>query len=315
MHFLIEQFIHLMQNFKNKQNRNFMKTFIGIFLIILIFSFSNACNRNNNAKEISLENNKTTSSTKASDSLEEVTSKDSRDIPEGLQKLLMAYPDFLDSADENNLYWIDGTKIIYDDGIENKDFETLLNDPDLEDQMSMEYVKGDGYKIPPDINFDPGRVRYEPFFRKMYGNSSGEVRSTLVSVSWLPNTLNKNVVFTSVNSADEKLQAVSDELDELPNDLKKYVKKTAGTFNWRVISGTNRLSMHSFGLAIDINVDYSNYWKWEKPGSDGVLRYKNKIPMEIVEIFEKHGFIWGGKWYHYDTMHFEYRPELLIELE
>ena len=28
-------------------------------------------------------------------------------------------------------------------------------------------------------------------------------------------------------------------------------------------------------------------------------------------IFEKHGFIWGGRWYHYDTMHFEYRPELV----
>ncbi|MEJ2663631.1 MAG: M15 family metallopeptidase, partial [Spirochaetia bacterium] len=28
--------------------------------------------------------------------------------------------------------------------------------------------------------------------------------------------------------------------------------------------------------------------------------------------FEKYGFIWGGKWYHYDTMHFEYRPELLV---
>jgi hypothetical protein len=30
-----------------------------------------------------------------------------------------------------------------------------------------------------------------------------------------------------------------------------------------------------------------------------------------VEIFERHGFIWGGKWFHYDTMHFEYRPEML----
>ena len=315
MHFLIEQFIHLMQNFKNKQNRNFMKTSIGIFLIILIFSFSNACNRNNNAKEVQTKDKGDVSTLETSDNLKDDSSEETRNIPEGLQKLLLAYPEFLDSADENTLYWYDGTEMIYDDGVEDKDFETLLNEPDLEDQMSMEYVKGDAYEIPPDINFDPGRVRYEPFFRKMYGNSSGEVRSTLVSVSWLPNTLNKNVVFTSVNSADEKLQAVSDELDELPNDLKKYVKKTAGTFNWRVISGTNRLSMHSFGLAIDINVDYSNYWKWEKPGSDGVLRYKNKIPMEIVEIFEKHGFIWGGKWYHYDTMHFEYRPELLIELE
>jgi len=30
-----------------------------------------------------------------------------------------------------------------------------------------------------------------------------------------------------------------------------------------------------------------------------------------VAVFERHGFIWGGKWFHYDTMHFEYRPELL----
>ena len=41
------------------------------------------------------------------------------------------------------------------------------------------------------------------------------------------------------------------------------------------------------------------------------IPYKNRIPHRIVEIFERHGFIWGGKWYHYDTMHFEYRPELL----
>ena len=30
-----------------------------------------------------------------------------------------------------------------------------------------------------------------------------------------------------------------------------------------------------------------------------------------VDAFEAEGFIWGGRWLHYDTMHFEYRPELL----
>jgi hypothetical protein len=43
----------------------------------------------------------------------------------------------------------------------------------------------------------------------------------------------------------------------------------------------------------------------------GKSPHRNRIPWEIVEIFEKYGFIWGGKWYHCDTMHFEYRPELL----
>ncbi len=37
--------------------------------------------------------------------------------------------------------------------------------------------------------------------------------------------------------------------------------------------------------------------------------------MQIVRIFEKHGFIWNGYWYHFDTMHFEYRPELLGVVE
>ena len=32
---------------------------------------------------------------------------------------------------------------------------------------------------------------------------------------------------------------------------------------------------------------------------------------ESLKTFEKYGFIWGGKWYHFDTMHFEYRPELI----
>ena len=31
----------------------------------------------------------------------------------------------------------------------------------------------------------------------------------------------------------------------------------------------------------------------------------------IVDAFQKHGFVWGGKWLFFDTMHFEYRPELL----
>ncbi|MCL2443985.1 MAG: M15 family metallopeptidase [Treponema sp.] len=31
-----------------------------------------------------------------------------------------------------------------------------------------------------------------------------------------------------------------------------------------------------------------------------------------MKTFESQGFIWGGKWQLFDTMHFEYRPEILI---
>jgi hypothetical protein len=35
-------------------------------------------------------------------------------------------------------------------------------------------------------------------------------------------------------------------------------------------------------------------------------------PGVVVGIFEENGFLWGGKWPWYDTMHFEYRPEILL---
>ena len=69
--------------------------------------------------------------------------------------------------------------------------------------------------------------------------------------------------------------------------------------------------MHAYAAAIDLNVAISDYWLWQAKGGTGPLLYRNRMPPEIVDIFERHGFIWGGKWYHYDTMHFEYRPELL----
>ena len=99
--------------------------------------------------------------------------------------------------------------------------------------------------------------------------------------------------------------------DEL--DLKPYLVSIGGTFNWRPIKGTQRLSTHSYGIAIDINTNKSDYWQWNCNCTDeeNKVIYKNRIPQIIIDIFEKNGFIWGGKWYHYDTMHFEYRPELL----
>jgi hypothetical protein len=85
----------------------------------------------------------------------------------------------------------------------------------------------------------------------------------------------------------------------------------AGTYNCRTIAGTDRLSAHGFGIAIDIATKDADYWRWSKPGPNRRPVWRNRVPEEIVAIFEAHGFIWGGKWHHYDTMHFEFRPELL----
>jgi D-alanyl-D-alanine carboxypeptidase len=176
--------------------------------------------------------------------------------------------------------------------------------------FSMTYPAGEK-GLPPPVDFDPGRVRYAPLFRRMYGDcaaASGFMRNA-IDVTWLPTRSGSRLKFTKINNAAAALQDVSRELDKLAASFTEYLVPTAGTYNCRSIAGTDRVSPHAFGIAIDINTKKSDYWLWSKP-QPGPSHYRNQIPWQIVDVFERHGFIWGGKWYHYDTMHFEYRPEI-----
>jgi hypothetical protein len=90
-------------------------------------------------------------------------------------------------------------------------------------------------------------------------------------------------------------------------------------YSWRQIAGTQRMSYHSWGLAVDIQPKRLGgkaiYWMWEmERNKDWMLvplENRWNPPRQVIEAFEKEGFIWGGKWPVYDNMHFEYRPELL----
>ncbi len=203
-----------------------------------------------------------------------------------------------------------GERIPWDDGAK-KDDEALLARPDLEDQLAMGYPKG-RTGTPPKAGQDPGRVRVERFFKALYGENREAVQANLVEVVWLPNRSGKRLRFNRRAGAAEALSRVSAALDRnLSGEMIRFVSPTAGTFHFRTIAGTNRLSAHAFGIALDINPEHGDYWRW-RPGRS-LAAYRNRIPWEIVEIFEEQGFIWGGKWYHFDTLHFEYRPELLAE--
>jgi hypothetical protein len=54
------------------------------------------------------------------------------------------------------------------------------------------------------------------------------------------------------------------------------------------------LSTHSWAIAIDLN------WATNAPGTRGDL------DAGIVEVFERFGFEWGGRWSYKDPMHFQY---------
>jgi D-alanyl-D-alanine carboxypeptidase len=222
-----------------------------------------------------------------------------------LDALVRAYPDQLAGYDETSLIWRDGTRMPLSDGRPDKSVAEMLRHGSILDQIGQRYVAGVSSAAPVPQG-DPGRVRNRAFFDKMYGDCwRGEVTPHLAPVVWLPRSWGRTIGVTSVNGIAARLAEISEQLDALPALVRRYVYPSAGTYNCRVVADTGEPSMHSWGAAIDVNAAYAEYWLWPRPISAATL------PVEIIDIFERHGFIWGGKWSHYDTMHFEYRPELL----
>ena len=210
-------------------------------------------------------------------------------------------------ADQRLIVCFAGQKFIYDDGAA-KTFKQRLDHPDIEDMFCQLYPLANPLDTAPK-DFDPGRYRVEALFRVLYGESKGSVARNCVTVDFCGHT----VKFNARCGAAEALRAVSAELELMLTrspELRPYLEKLGGTFNWRKIDGAERLSNHSFGIAIDLNVEKSAYWRWQSPERMETFSRKS-WPSEIVQIFERHGFIWGGKWWHFDTMHFEYRPEII----
>jgi len=236
---------------------------------------------------------------------------------DAIARLVAAYPGFLQRAEEPNVVqWKDGARMPFDDGTPKADFEERFTRASLADQMSIPYPTGWPVAAPRPEQ-DPGRLRHEPFFRKMYGGTAKEVEQNLTSVAWKP-AGGKKIRFSRVNGAAAALESVSAEADLLPPAARRYVTQPIGAFNWRPIAGSDRLSMHALGIAIDFQLPAGRqwYWQWDDPNPRHALPYPAHVLNDanlglVVELFEKHGFIWGGKWAHYDTMHFEFRPELL----
>jgi len=227
------------------------------------------------------------------------------------RRLVAAYPEFLAGVDGDQLVWKDGTRMAIDDGRGPKSHTALLEAPDLKDMLHWPYRVGAPAE-PPLFQSDPGRARHQAFFDKMYGDcTKGGTADKLVEIVWLPKKARQRLMVTRVNGVAQRLEAVSRKLDELPSQFDAHLFPAAGTYNCRPIAGTTRPSVHGAGIAIDIALKHAHYWRWTKPDAAGRYAFRNSIPAEIVEAFESEGFIWGGRWYHYDTMHFEYRPELI----
>lgn len=226
--------------------------------------------------------------------------------------LMIAYPEYVTNIEEKNGYVYlvlkSGKRVIYDDKRRKNSLEKLA-DPDLQDTLEQIYPLLPIRSIMK-TDYDPGRGRSYGLLTEVYGSSKKDIESRLTKVKVGYN----NYQFNGSNNAASSLQVVMKEvmpLSQTNQNVRKCLFPCSGTFNYRVISGTSRLSPHAFGIAIDLASDKRDYWKWasKESGEKRLASYAS----ELVEIFETNGFIWGGKWSHFDILHFEYRPEIILK--
>jgi len=98
------------------------------------------------------------------------------------------------------------------------------------------------------------------------------------------------------------------------NDDKSMEDNNTSCFNYRLVSGSRKLSDHSFGKAIDINPLFNPFVKRNKVSPENGKMYIDRNLQEegmiqkndcVVNAFKSRGWYWGGDWKHSkDYQHF-----------
>lgn len=93
------------------------------------------------------------------------------------------------------------------------------------------------------------------------------------------------------------------------DDNASMAANNTAAFNYRTIAGTDRLSNHSYGLAIDINPLQNPYLQHDgaivPPGAVYDPAQPGTITAPVAERFISRGWEWGGNWERKDWQHFQ----------
>jgi hypothetical protein len=136
-----------------------------------------------------------------------------------------------------------------------------------------------------------------------YGSDEATILANLVNVQvpWLMNGKTHTIPIHKkcaesltrvVNFIWEKCGKSQDQIHAFGYDI------FDGSFNWRVIAGTNTPSVHSYGAAIDFDAARN---------PQHATKTEFKPDSLITQAFETEGWIWGGRWsvVSVDSMHFQ----------
>ena len=104
-------------------------------------------------------------------------------------------------------------------------------------------------------------------------------------------------------------------------DRRSMKDNNTSCFNYRVVAGSNNLSNHAYGVAVDVNPKINPYVWWSHgkqkvspkngaPYADRSKDFPHKITHSDLcyKLFHKRGYFWGGDWiYTKDYQHFQKR--------
>ena len=157
---------------------------------------------------------------------------------------------------------------------------------------------------------DLGRAPWPPFLRILPQSTLKErfgefaVRldrgdEVIVEPSWVElNVVGATVpILGTVSCHREIISALRRALGELERrGLERLVDRGdyAGCFAAKDIPTTGAVSRHAWGVAIDLNAGANPYGE------------RSTQDRRLVEVMERNGFAWGGRWPTPDAMHFEY---------
>jgi flavodoxin len=166
---------------------------------------------------------------------------------------------------------------------------------------------------------NPGAVR-SPFFETLWqARNRTEAFAHQQWIDFLGRQVQiHEIIVAPLGRVDVRIQELAKNDPEIPVWLNKLASITG--WNWRNIAGSENRSFHAYGAAVDLlmkaQAGMETYWQWT--AAKGIdwrtvpAEKRQNPPVAVIRAFEEQGFIWGGRWSRFDTMHFEYHPELLI---
>lgn len=155
------------------------------------------------------------------------------------------------------------------------------------------------------------------YLRLSYRNGQGKSRvGEMICNKAIANDLID--IFRQLWLADYRIERMQliDDFDA--DDQRSMAANNTSCFNYRTVSGTQTLSKHGRGMAVDVNPLYNPYVRGThiEPVEGRKWAYdrerRKDIPYKITptdlcyRLFRAHGFRWGGSWKNSkDYQHFE----------